>query len=100
MNEAECCAVSEFLSVLSNPYRIRILCALLERERNVSDIAAAVSLSPAHVSSHLRVLYDRGYVERRRDWRQVFYSLHRAEIGTFIDLASQLATDRSAAPAA
>lgn len=99
MDEAQCCAVSEFLSVLSNPYRVRILCALLDGEQNVSQIATALSLSPAHVSSHLRVLYDRGYVERRRDWRQVFYSLHRAEIGAFIALASRLTSQSQATTA-
>jgi DNA-binding transcriptional ArsR family regulator len=98
MDEAQCCAVSEFLSVLSNPHRIRILCALLDGERNVGEIAGAVGLPSAHVSSHLRVLYDRGYVERRRDWRQVFYSLSRPDIGTFITLASRLSLGSKAAP--
>ena len=91
MNQETCLSISEFIAVLSNPYRVRILCALFAGEKNVSDLAREVGLPPAHVSSHLRVLYDRGYLERRREWKQVFYSLRLPQVQKFLELASQLA---------
>ena len=95
MDQETCLSISEFISVLSNPYRVRILCALFDGEKNVSDIARQVGLPPAHVSSHLRVLYDRGYLERRREWKQVFYSLRLPQVQEFLKLAFDLARDDS-----
>lgn len=91
MNEETCLLISEFIGVLSNPYRVNILCALFAGEKNVSDIAKEVGLPPAHVSSHLRILYDRGYLDRRREWKQVFYSLRLPQVQEFLKLASELA---------
>ena len=92
MNEIVCQELSEFIGVLSNPYRIRILCALASGEKNVGDIASSVGLPPAHVSSHLRILYDRGYVVRRREWKQVFYTLRSSQVSEFLSLAVALAS--------
>ena len=91
MNQETCLSISEFISVLSNPYRVSILCTLFSGEKNVSDIAQEVGLPSAHVSSHLRVLYDRGYLDRRHEWKQVFYSLRLPQVQKFLKLASQLA---------
>jgi len=91
MDQETCLSISEFIGVLSNPYRVKILCALFAGEKNVSEIAQAVDLPPAHVSSHLRVLYDRGYLDRRHEWKQVFYSLRLPQVQKFLELASELA---------
>jgi len=91
MDEATCRDISEFVSVLANPHRIRILCLLAEGGRSVGEIAVGVGLSPAHVSSHLRILYDRGYVDRRREWRRIFYSLHDPRMKDLLDIAASLA---------
>jgi ArsR family transcriptional regulator len=92
MEESTCCEVAEFIAVLANPYRVRILCALSDGELSVGEIARTVNLSPAHVSSHLRILYDRGYVDRRREWKQVFYSLRHPQVRAFLDMAAQLSS--------
>ena len=99
MDQETCMLMSEFIAVLSNPYRVRILCALFAGEKNVSEIAKESGLPPAHVSSHLRVLYDRGYLTRRREWKQVFYSLRLPQVQEFIEMASKLAShDRGSSP--
>lgn len=98
MNEETCLLISEFIAVLSNSYRVRILCTLFSGEKSVGDIAAEVGLPPAHVSSHLRVLYDRGYLERRREWKQVFYSLRWPQVQEFLNLAAELASHNFGAP--
>ena len=101
MDEIQCRDVSEFVGVLANAYRIRILCCLSGGERSVGEIASRVGLSAAHVSSHLRVLYDRGYVARRRDWKLVYYGLRDPRVRDLLDVAAGLAppTDREHPPA-
>jgi DNA-binding transcriptional ArsR family regulator len=91
MRESACETVSEVIGVLSNPHRVRILCALAEGERSVREIAGEVGLPSSHVSAHLRVLYDRGHVERRREWKQVFYCLKDVRVRDLLDVAAALA---------
>ena len=91
MNPQACQRLSEFVGVLSNPLRVRILCVLSEGEESVGAIAEAVGLPSPHVSAHLRVLYDRGYVTRRREWKQVFYALCDPDVTRFIDMGARLA---------
>ena len=60
---------------LADPTHLRIVYALIDGERSVSDIARAVQMSPSAVShqlSHLRLMR---LVRSRRDGRTVFYSL-------------------------
>ncbi len=91
MDERTCCAIAEFISALSNPTRIRILCALFAGERCVGDIADEVGLSHAHTSSHLRVLYDRGYLSRRREGKRVYYAIRDPRIPEFLKGAANIA---------
>ncbi len=90
MDEKTCCAVAEFVSALSNPTRIRILCALSTGERCVGEIADAVGLSQAHTSAHLRVLYDRGYLSRRREGKRVYYAIRDPRIPEFLNGAADI----------
>ena len=46
------------LKVLSEPSRLRILTLLMERDMSISDIARALSLSPATVHHHITQLLD------------------------------------------
>lgn len=91
MRDEICTRACETLQAIANPSRLRILCLLSEGEQSVGHIAAGVGLSPAHVSAHLRVLYDRGVVTRRREWRRVYYGLANDFLVEFLDLAARLA---------
>lgn len=98
MQESVCCEIAEFIAVLANPYRVRILCVLFDGEASGGEIARAVSLPPAHVSSHLRILYDRGYVDCHREWKQVFYSLREPRIESFLTMAASFTSVGEASP--
>jgi len=66
---------------LSDPTRLAILLALLEGERRVTDLVAAVGSSQPNVSSHLACLRECGLVvDRPAERRQVFYSIARPEL--------------------
>lgn len=66
---------------LSDPTRLSILLALLDGERRVTDIVAAVGSSQSNVSNHLACLKGCGLVvDRPGDRRQVFYSIAQPEV--------------------
>jgi DNA-binding transcriptional ArsR family regulator len=67
--------LSELLSVLSHPHRIRIVEELRRGERNVNAISEFLGVSQSGASQHLAALKTRNLVRERRDGRMVFYSL-------------------------
>ncbi len=70
--------LSELLSVLSHPHRIRIVEELRRGERNVNAISEFLGVSQSGASQHLAALKSRNLVRERRDGRMVFYSLTQA----------------------
>jgi len=60
---------------LAEPTRLAILQELKGGPRSVSRIVEAVETSQANVSKQLRLLYEAGLLERRRDGTQVIYSI-------------------------
>jgi len=68
-------AVSEVFKLLGDPTRVRLVDALTQGERCVSDLAALVGLSESAVSHQLRLLRTARLVRVRRVGRMAFYSL-------------------------
>lgn len=58
--------IAEYFKVLSEPLRIRILAALRDGEKSVSEIVKAVNSSQPNVSKHLGILIRAGLVSRRQ----------------------------------
>jgi len=63
---------------LADPTRLRILEALKEGEKTVSNIVDLVSIKQSGVSRHLSILHDAGFVQMRPDGQRRLYSI-RAE---------------------
>lgn len=74
---AQADAAADLLKALANPQRLRILCLLIEGERNVSQINEQVQVSQSALSQHLAVLREKGLVDTRKQSQAVFY--HVAE---------------------
>lgn len=70
-----CEKIAEVVSVLANPLRVRIVCLLRVGPRTVSQLTEALGAKQPNVSQHLRILYDRGLLQKRRDQRKIYYSL-------------------------
>ncbi|MFT3877454.1 MAG: metalloregulator ArsR/SmtB family transcription factor [Propioniciclava sp.] len=66
---------AEVFSLLSDPTRIRIILALRDGERAVSELAERVGKSPTVVSQHLAKLRWGKIVSARQEGTRVFYSL-------------------------
>lgn len=63
------------LEVIAEPTRRRILDAVRDGERSVSELVEVVGMHQPGVSRHLRVLRDAGLVEVRTDAQRRLYRL-------------------------
>lgn len=68
-------AVATQFRALSEPARLRLLQALREGPRNVTELAGAAQTSHANASKHLLVLADAGFVTRTQDGTKTLYAL-------------------------
>ncbi len=76
---------SEFLKALSHEARLIILCSLVEGEKSVTEIERMLSLRQPAVSQQLARLRADELVETRRDGKNIYYSLARAEVREVIE---------------
>lgn len=60
---------------LSDPTRRKILGILRRGDRSTGNLAERFPMTRPAVSSHLRVLYDAGLVDRRKEGRNQLYTL-------------------------
>ena len=68
-------AVAAQFRALAEPARLRLLQALREGARNVTELAEAAETSHANASKHLLVLADAGFVTRTQDGTKTLYAL-------------------------
>jgi ArsR family transcriptional regulator len=78
--------VAERFRVLGEPMRLRILDALRHKERTVSDLVDATGATQANVSKHLTLLYQLGFVGRRKEGTRVFYRVEDPDVFELCDL--------------
>lgn len=64
--------VASVFRILGEPIRIRLLEALQQGEKNVSELVEAVGSTQPNVSKHLRILQESGMVGRRQEGNQVY----------------------------
>lgn len=67
--------VSQFFAVLAEPSRLRILYALCQGEKSVSQVIEVSGSSQANVSRHLGSLHKAGILRRRKVGTTVYYSI-------------------------
>lgn len=85
-----CVKASEFLSAISNPIRIGIVCYLTTGEKTVSEIVEKLKIPQPTISLNLHRLYRAGWVSRRKVKRNVYYKLRSEEMKEIIEKISDL----------
>lgn len=78
---------AELFGLLSAPVRLRIVCALLGGEKNVTQLHDCVEASAPNLSQHLATLYRSGVLARRRAGSQVFYRIANDRIRVLCEAA-------------
>eukprot|EP01156_Anaeramoeba_ignava_P011124 Anaeramoba_ignava/a482048_27.p2 GENE.a482048_27~~a482048_27.p2 ORF type:complete len:137 (+),score=13.45 a482048_27:17-427(+) len=85
-NDLVCEKIVGLFSLLSNKIRFRILCLLLEGEFCVTDIVDIIQIGKiSNVSQQLKLLTMGGIIEKRRDKKQLIYSLKNDDIKHIIE---------------
>ncbi len=67
--------VSRYFSLLSEPMRLRILHAICEGERSVSDIVDETGSTQTNISRHLNSMYRAGVLTRRKEGSFTYYGV-------------------------
>lgn len=74
--------VAELFSVLSTPIRLRIISAVCQGEKNVTQLLAEIDTTQPNMSQHLNTLYRSGVLAKRREGTQMYYRLQSERVAT------------------
>lgn len=67
--------IAELFKIFGDSTRIRIICALFEKEMCVYDLAACLKMNQSAISHQLRILKANKLVKNRREGKMIYYSL-------------------------
>src|SRR5678815_1341761 len=85
---------AQFFRALAHPTRIRILEALVRRERTVQELQEELALDQPIVSQQLAVLRHQGIVSAQKERSSVRYALRDPLVGSLLDVARQIFNNR------
>ena len=83
---------AQLFRVLGHPVRLRILELLLEGERTVGDLQAALRLDSSGTSQHLAALRQQGVLGSRRAGTSVYYRIRDPRVSQLMAVAKQILT--------
>lgn len=75
-------SVAELFGVLSTPIRLKIISAVCNGEKNVSELLAQIDTTQPNMSQHLSMLYRSGVLSKRREGTQIYYKLQSERVAT------------------
>jgi len=85
---------AELFAVLSTPIRLRILSALCDQEKSVSELLLEIDTTQPNLSQHLAVLYKTGVLAKRSQGTQVIYRVQSEKaVALCRSVCTQIAID-------
>lgn len=87
-------ARARYFRVFGDPTRLKVLEALLDRERSVSDLMEITGAPQSRVSNHLACLKWCGLVESEPRGRQVIYRIVDSQVPQLLSIAGGLSSDQ------
>lgn len=85
----------KFFKGLGDLTRLRIAEALLEEERNVSDLIRLLGVPQSNISNHLACLKWCGYITSRKDGTSIYYQITDERIRKIVGLAREIIADHA-----
>ena len=73
---------AELFGVLATPMRLRILSALCDQEKSVSQLLGEIETTQPNLSQHLNVRYRTGVLAMRKEGTQVIYRVQSEQAVT------------------
>lgn len=97
-------SVAELFGLLSTPIRLKIISAVCNGEKNVSELLEGIETTQPNMSQHLATLWRSGVLARRREGTQIYYRLQSERVATLCravctQVAIELDTDGAGLPA-
>jgi len=86
LTDTNAAAIAERFKALGEPMRLRLLQALRTGECSVGDLAEKTGGGQANVSKHLQVLFQQGYVDRRKEGTTSWYRITDPQVFTMCEL--------------
>jgi ArsR family transcriptional regulator len=87
-------SVAELFSLLSTPIRLKIIGALCNGEKNVSQLLSEIDTTQPNMSQHLSTLYRAGVLGKRRDATQIYYRIENQQaVAVCRSVCTQIAMD-------
>ncbi len=84
-SDQACERILDVTNCLSNMSRLKILCLLRDGEYNVGEIIEVIGGKPSNISQQVKVLSIAGYIKRRRQEKNIYYSLVDENIRGILD---------------
>jgi DNA-binding transcriptional ArsR family regulator len=75
-------SAAELFALLSTPIRLKIISAVCNGEKNVSELLGEIETTQPNMSQHLATLYRSGILSKRRDGTQIYYRLQSERVAT------------------
>lgn len=87
--------LSKFFRGLGDMTRLRIVEALLEKERNVSELIKIIGAPQSNISNHLACLKWCGYITSRKEGTSVYYQITDDRVKKIVGLAREIIADHA-----
>ena len=97
LSEAALDQVAEWFKALSEPMRLRLVYALMDGEKTVSQLVRETGALQANASKHLGILLDAGILGRRKEGTSAYYRIADESVFKLCDLVCGSIEDRLAA---
>ena len=75
-------SAAELFALLATPIRLKIISAVCNGEKNVSELLDQIETTQPNMSQHLSTLYRTGVLAKRRDGTQIYYRLQSERVAT------------------
>ncbi|ARD48367.1 helix-turn-helix transcriptional regulator [Sporosarcina sp. P33] len=86
---------SKFFYGLSNPARLEIVLALLDEEKNVSQLVEDLNMKQSQISNQLICLKTCGFVTSRKEGKFVYYKVTDPRIRDIIQLGQSVVVENA-----
>lgn len=87
--------LAKFFHGLSNPTRFRIVSALLDTPKNVSELVEELGTKQSQISNQLACLKWCGYVNTRKEGKFIYYQVTDERVKQMVELARQVVADNA-----
>ncbi|MBN1327785.1 MAG: winged helix-turn-helix transcriptional regulator [Candidatus Cloacimonetes bacterium] len=83
--------LSKLFTVIANEIRIKIIYTLMEYDSlSVTEISQKIGIPQNTLSSHLKILYDGGYITKAQNWRTILYKIKEPKLREILELGSMI----------